>query len=114
MKQLICSIFLIAAVHLTSTAQDSKTKVDGSDYKKKVDHKGTHYTAMYSQGSTRSYATHHYRRHRPVHRHVGHVAYRRHSYHKHIAHHHHVYGKPVVHYKKVKGEARKGEYKAKT
>src|ERR1043165_836959 len=112
MKQLIFAILLIAGVHLTSTAQDSKTKVDGSDYKKKVEHKGTHHTAMYSHGSTRSYAAHHYRRHSPVHKHV---AYRRHAYHKHIVHNNkHVYSKPVVHYKKVKGEGKKGEYKVKT
>ena len=115
MKKIIFFILLLAGVHFVSTAQDSKTKVDGSDYKRKVDAKSTHHsahTAMYSHGVRRSYAAHHYRTHHPLHRHY---AYRKHTYHRHIAHtRRHVYGKPVVHYKKVKGEGKKGEYKAKT
>lgn len=112
MKQLITMIVLIAGVHLTSAAQDSKTKVDGSDYKRKVEHKGTHHTASYSRGFHRSYATHHYRRHRPMHRHY---AFRRHIYHRHYAHYrHHSYSRPVVHYKKIKREGKKGDYKVKT
>lgn len=112
MKQLIFVIFLLAGIHLVATAQDTKTKVDGADYKKKVENKGTHHTAMYSQGSHRSYAAHHYRRHIAAHRHM---AYRRHVYHRHLAHtRKHVYGKPVVHYKKVKAERKSGEYKVKT
>jgi len=112
MKQLIFAIFLLTGVHLIGVAQDSKTKVEGSDYKKKVENKGTHHTAMYAHGANRSYVAHHYRRHSPVHRHV---AYRRHSYHTHIAYNRrHAYSKPVVHYKKIKGENKKGEYKIKT
>src|SRR5690348_13330319 len=112
MKQLIFVIFLLAGVHFIGAAQDAKTKVDGSDYKRKVEGKGTHHTAMYAQGTRKSYATHHYyHRHHSTHRHV---AYRRHSYHSHVAYKRHHYSKPVAHYKKVKSEGKKGDYKAKT
>jgi hypothetical protein len=112
MKRLIIIALLIAGIHMISAAQDSKTKVEGPGYKQKVEKEGTHHTAMYSQGLHRSYAAHHYRTHRPVHRHM---AYRRHVYHRHVAYHRrHGYSKPVAHYKKIKGENKKGEYKVKT
>jgi hypothetical protein len=112
MKKLIFVIFLLAGIHLIGTAQDSKTKVEGSDYKKKVENKGTHHTAMYGQGSTSGHVAHHYRRHSTGHRHI---AYRRHVYHKHIVHNRkHVYSKPVAHHKKIKEDNKKGEYKVKT
>jgi len=112
MKQLIIVAFLIAGFHMISAAQDSKTKVEGSEYKRKVEKDGTHHTAMYSPGLHKRYVAHHYRRHHPVHRHV---AYRRHAYHRHVAYHRkHAYSKPVAHYKKIKGDNKKGEYKVKT
>jgi len=110
MKQLIFVLVLIGGIHMIGAAQESqqKVKVEGSGYKKKTETKGTHHTAMYSQASHRGHVAHHY----PVHRHL---AYRRHVYHRHVAYHRkHVYSKPVVHYKKIKGESKKGEYKAKT
>jgi len=40
MKQLIFVIFLLAGIHFVGASQDVKTKVDGSDYKKKVESNG--------------------------------------------------------------------------
>ncbi len=112
MKQLILILVLTGGVRLTGVAQDSKTKAEGADYKKKVEHKGTEHTAMYSPGARRHHMAHRYRTHNTVHRHV---ASRRHVYHRHIAHNRrHVYSKPVVHYRKIKRDNKKGEYKAKT
>jgi hypothetical protein len=111
MKQIFIVLALITGVHFTGAAQDSKTKLDRSDYKRKVEHKGSHHTAFYSHASHRRYVAHHYRRHRPLHRHI---AYRRHVYHRHYAHaRHHINSRPVAHYKKIKVDRKKGDYKAK-
>ena len=113
MKQLIFILALILGFHVIGVAQDSKekVKVDGSDYKKKVETDGTHHTAMFSPRSHKGYVAHHYARHRPMHRHI---TYRRHAYHSYVIHHRrHIHRRSVAHYKKVKRENKKGEYKAK-
>jgi hypothetical protein len=113
MKQLMFILVLMLSFHVIGMAQDSKvkTKVDGSEYKKKVETEGIQHTAMYSPSSHRGHVVHHYARHRPTHRHI---TYRRHVYHRHVIHHkRHIHRRPSIHYKKVKRDYKKGEYKAK-
>jgi hypothetical protein len=118
MKQLIFVLVTMVAFGMTAAAQESKekVKVESPGYKKKVETEGTHHTALYSQSSHRSYTTHYYARHRPVHRYITH---HRHYYHRHVYYHrrpiHHrrlVHHRPVTHYKKIKKED--GEYKVKS